>query len=274
MPLTVFRASREALNSSSEECREGLRRQMSQLALISPPLQRTAEVPFQTYKRRQAALARYRLYPLTVFYTLYAVLVSIIALSTTHTWTTVSFFAAGCVTWTFVEYLFHRYVLHGRFPPGKGLIRRFLHERLDPLHWDHHMRPFDGRHISGELKDILPLFAVAAPFSFLFPVYTLPALLAGVVQSYVGEEWLHYFLHFGKSRNRYFRHLKRYHLYHHSPRGMEKGYGITSGIWDILFHTGYPRPVRQLLFKKSRSAHPGKMTRSEASRLFRERFGK
>ncbi len=128
---------------------------MSQVALISPPLQRTAEVPFQTYKRRQAALARYRLYPLTVFYTLYAVLVSIIALSTTHPWTTVSFFAAGCVTWTFVEYLFHRYVLHGRFPPGKGLIRRFLHERLDPLHWDHHMRPFDGRHISGELKDCI-----------------------------------------------------------------------------------------------------------------------
>ena len=31
---------------------------MSQPALISPPLQRTAEVRFQTYKRSQAALAR------------------------------------------------------------------------------------------------------------------------------------------------------------------------------------------------------------------------
>jgi len=31
---------------------------MSQPALISPPVQRTAEVPFQTYKRSQAALAR------------------------------------------------------------------------------------------------------------------------------------------------------------------------------------------------------------------------
>lgn len=104
-----------------------------------------------------------------------------------------------------MEYLFHRYVLHGRFPPGKGLIRRFLHERLDPLNWEHHERPFDGWHITGELKDILPLFFVAAPFSFLFPVYALPVLLAGVVQGYVSGEWLHYFLHFGKSRNRYFR---------------------------------------------------------------------
>src|SRR5882724_7865666 len=38
----------------------------------------------------------------------------------------------------------------------------------------------------------------------------------------------YYFLHFGKFRNRFFRHLKRYHLYHHSPRGMAMGYGITS----------------------------------------------
>jgi hypothetical protein len=24
-------------------------------------------------------------------------------------------------------------------------------------------------------------------------------------------------------------------MYYHSPRGMEKGYGITSGIWDVVF---------------------------------------
>ena len=111
--------------------------------------------------------------------------------------------------------------------------------------------------------------------SFLFPVYTLPALLAGLVQSYVGEEWLHYFLHFGKFRNRYFRYLKQYHLYHHSPRGMEMGYGITSGVWDFVFHTRYPKPVRKSLFESGRnSIRVRKMTRSEASRLFRERFKK
>jgi len=58
---------------------------MSQPALISLPRQRTPEVPFQTYKRSQAALARHRLYPLTVFYTLYAILVLKGAISTTHT---------------------------------------------------------------------------------------------------------------------------------------------------------------------------------------------
>jgi 4-hydroxysphinganine ceramide fatty acyl 2-hydroxylase len=153
------------------------------------------------------------------------------------------------VTWTLVEYLFHRYVLHGRFPPGKGVIRRFLHERLDPLHWDHHMRPFDGRHISGELKDILPLFFVAAPVSFLFPVYTAPVVLAGVVQSYVSEEWLHYALHFSNSRFPPFRRMKKYHLYHHSPRGIDKGYGITTRFWDGVFDTRFSEAVRRSLSK-------------------------
>jgi len=142
----------------------------------SLPLQRTAEVPFRTYKPSQAALARKRLYPLTIFFTLYAIRVLALAFSTTHPWTTVAFFSAGWVTWTFVEYLFPRYVLHGRFPPGKGVIRRFLHERLDPLH------------ISVELKDILPLFFVAVPVSFLFTIYTAPALLAGVERDFFQDK--------------------------------------------------------------------------------------
>ena len=236
---------------------------------------RPIEGSFEAYKREQSRIARRRLYPLTVFYTTYSLIVAVFGLRSAHKWIGVAFYLAGIAVWTLVEYLFHRYVLHGRFPPGKGLIRRFLHERLDPLHLEHHERPFDGWHISGELKDILPLFFVAAPFSFLFPVYTLPALLAGVLQSYVGEEWTHYFLHFGKFRNRFFRHLKRYHLYHHSPRGMEKGYGITSGVLDLVFHTQYPKRVFKSFSGSDRSGVPArKMTRSDASRLFRERFKK
>ena len=121
-----------------------------------------SDVPFGVYKRQQARISRHRLYPMTVFYTLCAFVVLFYAVQSSHPVVAIVFYAAGVPVWTLVEYLFHRFVLHGRFAPGKGFIRKFLHERLDPLHWEHHAHPFDGHHINGELRDLLPLFFVAA----------------------------------------------------------------------------------------------------------------
>lgn len=214
---------------------------------LSPIPDRLGGLTFSEYKKEQARIARSRMYPVTVFYLGYAAIVLFFGLRSAHPIPAALFFAAGLPVWTLVEYLFHRFVLHGRFPAGQGIVRKFLHERLDPLHWEHHERPMDGWHISGELKDILPLFVIAAPVSFLAPVYTLPALLAGVVSCYVGEEWLHYAIHFHQSRVPVFRALKRYHLYHHSPKGEKLGFGITSGVWDFAFGTQYPEKIRQSL---------------------------
>lgn len=211
--------------------------------------ERGNDIPFGVYKREQARIARRRLYPLTIFYSLFTGVVSILAARSAHPFLSLDFYAFGLLIWTLSEYLFHRYILHGRFPAGDSLIKKFLHERFDPLHWEHHARPFDGNHISGELKDLLPLFLVAAPVSLLFPIYSVPILLAGTIQSYVGEEWLHYFLHYAKSRIPYFRYLKKYHLYHHSQRGMNLGYGITTPIWDFVFRTPFPRSIRNSLFR-------------------------
>jgi hypothetical protein len=190
---------------------------MSEPAYNLPPQPRIVVVTFGNDKRVRAAITRGRLYPLTIFYSVFAILMVIIGVSSKHPWTTVAFFSAGCVIWTFIEYLFHRYVLHGRFPPAQGIMRRLLHERLDPFHWDPHPRPFDGRHISNELKNVLPLFFLAGPISAFFPVYTTPVLLAGVLQSYVAEAWLHYALQFSNCRLPLFLRLKKL-LYHPSPR--------------------------------------------------------
>lgn len=211
------------------------------------------DVPFGVYKRQQARISRRRLYPMTIFYTVYALAALVFALRSSHPIWTIAFYVAGIPIWTCVEYLFHRFVLHGHFVRRKGIIRRFLHERLDPLHWEHHSHPFDGHHINGELRDLLPLFFVAAPLSFIAPIYTLPVLLAGVVQSYVLEEWIHDSVHFYNFRNPYFRHIKRHHLYHQSPKGPEQGYGLTNGFWDIVFGTRYPAAVRETLYHRKTS---------------------
>ena len=42
--------------------------------------------------------------------------------------------------------------------------------------------------------------------------------VAGILQAYVVEEWVHHSVHFYQFENLYFRYIKRHHLYHHSPR--------------------------------------------------------
>ena len=223
---------------------------MSSVQLQTAVQHRPANLPFNVYKAEQAKISRGRLYPFTVFYTTYAVIVFVLVLRSARPALGVAMFLASIPLWTLVEYLFHRYVLHGRFPAHDGVIGRWLHDRLDPLHWEHHERPFDGMHISGELKDFLPAFAIVAPLTFLAPVYTAPIVLAGIFQCYVIEEWIHHSVHFYNFRNRYFRYIKRHHRYHHTKPGMEMGFGLTSGLWDVPFRTRYPRPVRQALFNQ------------------------
>lgn len=223
------------------------------------------DIPFGVYKRQQARISRRRLYPVTIFYSTYAVTLLVLGLRSAHPVVAAALFALGLPVWTLVEYGFHRFVLHGRFSAGEGVIRRFLHERLDPLHWEHHKRPFDGHHINGELKDLLPLFFVAAPLSFIGPLYTLPVLLAGTVQFYVIEEWVHHSVHYYNLRDPYFRYMKRHHFYHHSPSGMDMGYGLTNGFWDIIFKTRFPAPVRAALYGKSPRPIQGGSSQSSRS---------
>lgn len=222
---------------------------------VQPTRQVLKSGGFAGYKREQAKISRGRLYPFTVFYTLFSALMLSVAFRSAHTARALAFYVAGIPVWTLVEYLTHRYLLHGRFKMSKHrwkIHKKFANKYLDPLHWEHHERPFDGLHISADLRDLLPLFFIAAPLSFIFPVYTAPMLLAGVIQFYVVEEWVHHSVHFYNFRNPYFKHIKKYHLYHHTSQGMERGYGITVGLWDIVFKTRFPETTRRRLFARKR----------------------
>jgi sterol desaturase/sphingolipid hydroxylase (fatty acid hydroxylase superfamily) len=210
---------------------------------------------FRVYKRYQAGIARRMLYPITAFYGCYSVIMlGVVAWRTRHPFVAIAFYLVGIPVWSFVEYLAHRYVLHGLYKPGKSLHRRLLVKYVNPVHWDHHARPFDGEHINGELKDLLPLFVLMAPLSFIFPVYTAPMLLAGVVQCYVIEEWVHQSVHFYNFRNPYFKYIRKHHIYHHTSSGMHRGYGFTSGVWDMVFKTRFPEHVRRRLYGRGKQS--------------------
>jgi len=216
-------------------------------------MSRRAILPHSVYKREQAAISRRTLVPVTIFYTTAAMVLLILGLRSAHPYWALVFFALGLPVWTMVEYSSHRYVFHRHWKMSKRKYKKYFtylsNKYLDPTHFGHHEKPFDGMMINGKLKDLMPVFLVSLAVSLLFfPFYSAPLLLGGVVHCYVLEEWAHHCMHYYHFNNRYFRHIKKYHLYHHTNKGMHHGYGITSAFWDVVLSSRFPPEVRQHLF--------------------------
>jgi sterol desaturase/sphingolipid hydroxylase (fatty acid hydroxylase superfamily) len=182
--------------------------------------------------RKEARTARSRFYPVTLLYTAYFATILSRALQLSPGQTLVSL-ALGVAVWTWVEYMVHRFVLHGRFPDGPGRLQHAMHRFFDTMHGDHHLRPWDGMYINGFL-DTLPFAILFGALSFALPLPTAPVFVATLLQCYVIEEWVHYSVHFHTFRWRYFSYIRRHHLYHHSPHGYDVAFGISNGIWDLL----------------------------------------
>jgi dihydroceramide fatty acyl 2-hydroxylase len=208
------------------------------------------EFPAGVQLDQEARIARGRLYPVTVVYSVYAM--AVVGLGARRAPLTAAlFYVGGVLFWTYLEYFAHRYVLHGVFPDASGAWRHFLHRRFDDLHWRHHRQPWNGSHINGTLHDTLPFVALFAALSFVARLPTWPVFVAGLVQAYIVEEWVHQSVHFYAFRHPYFRWIRRFHLYHHSPRGTERAFGLTSGLWDEVFGSGIPAEDRQRLFREA-----------------------
>jgi sterol desaturase/sphingolipid hydroxylase (fatty acid hydroxylase superfamily) len=204
------------------------------------------ETPASIRWAEEARKSRRRLYPMTAVYSVFVTAAIVYALRSNPrvaaaTW------LLGVAFWTWLEYMVHRYILHGVFPDGPGLQRVF-HRLFDHLHVEHHRRPWDGNHINGTLKDTGPFVVFLAALALALPPHTGFAFLAGLVQAYVVEEWVHHSVHFYHFGNPYFRYIKRHHLYHHSRRGSGIGFGLTSGLWDVVHDTRIPADVRAALY--------------------------
>jgi sterol desaturase/sphingolipid hydroxylase (fatty acid hydroxylase superfamily) len=197
----------------------------------------------------EARKARHRLYPVSIVYSLFSFAAMAIALQR-RAFVAAAFYVLGVIFWTALEYWAHRYLLHGRFPDGPGVFQHFLHRYFDHLHWEHHKRPWDGNHINGTLADTLPFVVPLALLSSLLPIETMAASLAGLLQAYIVEEWVHHSVHFYRFRGRYFRYIKAHHLYHHSPKGMNVAYGLSNGFWDIVCGTRISVPIRRALYER------------------------
>ncbi|TDL24600.1 fatty acid-2 hydroxylase [Rickenella mellea] len=149
--------------------------------------------------------------------------------------TTLCFFFGNFV-WTLLEYGFHRFLFHiDELLPDRPvfLVIHFL------THGIHHYLPMDG------LRLVMPpaLFsALAFPMTrlayALFPTPMANGIISGSFAFYVIYDCMHYALHHTQLPQ-YMREMKKYHLAHHY-KNFELGFGVTSKIWDYVFHTALP----------------------------------
>jgi len=125
--------------------------------------------------------------------------------------------ALGFFFWSLTEYCLHRFLFHHHF-------------RRD--HWAHHVHPQAYIGISGVYVAALSAVMLAPAF-----LLRMTFLYGGFMLGYFTYLLLHYIMHRPSSRfYRLVRVLASNHDIHHQ-KGIEKNFGVTSPLWDVVFRT-------------------------------------
>lgn len=130
----------------------------------------------------------------------------------------------GLLAWSPVEYLVHRFVLHGIEP-------------FRSWHAVHHQRP---RALIGAptLLTMPAFFAlVFVPLWWLSDVTLACAFTMGLVSGYLVYAVVHHAAHHWHVRLPSLQQRKRTHAMHHSDQGGRGRYGVTSAVWDRIGRT-------------------------------------
>ena len=138
---------------------------------------------------------------------------------------------AGMVTWTFTEYLLHRFLFHF---PARSRLGQWL---VFLFHGNHHDDPKDKSRLVMPPAGAIPIMAVLyLLFSALLPAAWLDTFSAFFIVGYLIYDYIHYASHHFPMRNRVAKFLKHYHLKHHFS-GQGGRYGVSSPLWDMVFGT-------------------------------------
>lgn len=145
------------------------------------------------------------------------------------------YFCLGFFVWTVTEYIMHRFIFH--FTPTTEIGKR-LHFIFHGVHHDY---PKD------KLRLVLPPI-VSIPLSSAF-YYLFRNIIAGDIFfpffaafliGYLVYDMLHYAIHHVQMQGKLWNVLKTHHLKHHYVYP-ERGYGVSSPIWDKIAQTEFPQ---------------------------------
>lgn len=142
-------------------------------------------------------------------------------------------FGLGIFAWTFTEYFLHRFVFH--YSPKSQLGNKIVFI----FHGIHHAYPKDPLRLVMPPSVSIPLaFFFYYLFSFIFPENLNKPFFAGFVLGYLIYDTTHYAIHHFVIRNKVFHRIKSHHMLHHF-KSEDKGFGVSSPVWDYVFRTTF-----------------------------------
>jgi cyclopropane-fatty-acyl-phospholipid synthase len=131
---------------------------------------------------------------------------------------------AGVLSWTAVEYVVHRIILHGVAP-------------FQQWHEEHHRRPAALIRTPTILSASLILTLIFLPaLIFSNNLWRACALTLGTLIGYFMYTVTHHLIHHAASENAWLKRRQYWHGLHHDRQ--EPGrYGVTSKFWDWVFRS-------------------------------------
>ncbi len=140
---------------------------------------------------------------------------------------------SGLLFWTLTEYVLHRFVFHFELKSKLGKRIHFI------FHGVHHDYPNDARRLVMPPSVSIPL---ATGFYFLFSVFLpnniLEVFFAAFMFGYLFYDITHYALHHASLNSSFWKRLKHHHMQHHYSNP-DKGYGVSSSLWDTIFRSNF-----------------------------------
>ncbi len=145
------------------------------------------------------------------------------------------YFAVGICVWTVTEYILHRFVFHYYPTSDWGKKIHFI------FHGIHHDYPRDAKRLVMPPSASIPLATLFYfIFSFLLAKQSeLNSFFPGFLLGYLIYDMMHYAMHHYNFKSTFLKKIKDHHMLHHY-NDSSKGYGVSSKIWDTIFHSDFP----------------------------------
>lgn len=160
-------------------------------------------------------------------------------------------FLGGIFFWTFFEYIMHRYVFHWVSDNPRAQKISYV------LHGNHHEFPRDKQRLF--MPPVPSIIFTSIIFLLIYAIMQKNAMafFPGFILGYLMYGSMHYAIHAWNPRYKWMKPIWRNHYLHHY-KSEEKGFGVSSHIWDLVFGTQFDlkkekenkEEVRKIMFSK------------------------